>query len=297
MASYSIKELERLSGIKAHTIRIWEKRHNIISPERTPTNIRYYSNEDLKKIINISILKKNGVKIGTIANLSNKEIKHKIEELHKIKSSPQFYQDQFLVAMIDLDERKFEKMLSNLIIKHGFDYSMTKVLFPYMEKVGIMWLTSNISPAHEHFLSNFVRQKIIVAIDALPIVEDKDAPKVVLFLPENEMHELGLLFYHYYLRKNGCRTLYLGQMVPLESILTVCNNFQPNYLVTSVSSRLKDHTIEEYFTQLSSNIPTSDIFVTGYLLRNYNKKMPSKVKIFRSGEELSRFIPCDNTVD
>lgn len=296
MGSYSIKELERLSGIKAHTIRIWEKRHNIISPERTPTNIRYYSDEDLKKVINISILKKNGVKIGTIANLSNEEIIKKIEELHKIRSSPQFHQDQLLVSMIDLDESKFEKLLSNLILKHGFEYSITKIIFPFLEKVGIMWLTSNISPAHEHFLSNFIRQKIIVAIDALPIVEDKYAPKVILFLPEQEMHELGLLYYHYYLRKNSFRTHYLGQQVPTENIISLAESYNPRYLISSISTKPEDRSIEEFFTHLSSNIPNSDILITGYQLRNYKHQIPSNIKIFRSTEDLSRILPSHQMV-
>lgn len=291
MGSYSIKELERLSGIKAHTIRIWEKRHNIISPQRTSTNIRYYSDEDLKKILNISILKKNGVKIGTIANLSYKDIVKKIEELQKLRSSPQLYQDQMLVAMIDLDESKFEKMLSNLILKYGFEHSITQIIFPYLEKVGMMWLTSNISPAHEHFLSNFIRQKMIVAIDALPIIEDKDAPKVLLFLPEHEMHEFGILFSNYYLRKYGCKTLYLGQIVPLKDVKSISKSYKPDYVITSLSTKLHHYTIEEFFSHLSSNIPNSQIFVTGYQLRNWNKKTPDKLRIFRSFEDLKRICP------
>ncbi|MGK7389733.1 MAG: MerR family transcriptional regulator [Candidatus Cyclobacteriaceae bacterium M2_1C_046] len=296
MGSYSIKELERLSGIKAHTIRIWEKRYNIISPERTPTNIRYYSDEDLKKIINISTLKKSGIKIGNIANLSNEEIIKKIEELHKLKSSPQIYQDQLLVSMIDLDEGKFEKMLSDLILKNGFEYSITKIIFPFLEKVGTMWLTSNVSPAHEHFLSNFIRQKLIVAIDALPIVEDKYAPKVILFLPENELHELGLLYYHYYLRKRGFRTFYLGQQVPIADIYSLTKSYNPQYLISAIFTRPEEFTIEEFFTQLSSNIPNSDILITGYQLRNYNKNIPSNIKLFRSAEDFNRILPSPQKV-
>lgn len=291
MGIYSIKELERLSGIKAHTLRIWEKRHNIITPSRTDTNIRYYDDDDLKKIINISILKKSGLKIGTIANYSDYQIVEKIEELHKLKSSPQFYQEQLLIAMIDLDEHKFEKLINNLILKHGFDEAISNIIFPFLNKVGLMWLTSNISPAHEHFLSNLIRQKIIVAIDSLPLPDKADAPKVVLFLPENELHELGLLFYNYQLRKGGYRTLYLGQLVPLRDIKNIVHAYKPEALVTAMSVEPETMSTVEIIAQLSTDIPNGTCCITGYTLRNYRSKIPSNVKFFASYNELSEILP------
>lgn len=290
MGKYSIKELERLSGIKAHTLRIWEKRHNIISPSRTSTNIRYYDDKDLKKVINISILRKNGLKIGTIANYSNEEINSKIEELHSLKTSPQHYEDQLLIAMIDLDEIKFERLLNNLILKYGFEHAISQIIFPFLNKVGLMWLTSNISPAHEHFLSNLIRQKIIVAIDSLPLIDNKKAARVILFLPETELHELGLLFYHYHLRKNRCRTLYLGQIVPLADLEGIIKKYDPHGLIVSVSIDPQHHNIEELITQLSHNIPNGTCFITGYLLKNYKNKIPSNVKIFRSHQDLTQIL-------
>lgn len=290
MSTYSIKELEKISGIKAHTIRIWEKRYSMITPSRTPTNIRYYSDDDLKKIINISILRKNGIRIGTIAELNTKEISEKIEELHKLKSSPQIYQDQLLISMIDLDESKFEKLLNNLILKHGFEHSIMNVLFPFQEKVGFMWLTSNISPAHEHFITNLIRQKLIVAIDSLPLVEEKSAKKVILFLPETELHELGLLFAHFYLRKNNFRTLYLGQIVPIKDLKGLATVYNPEIVITSISTSPNKSTVEDFLTHLSRKLPNSTILVGGFMMKNYIKKLPSNVKLFKSSKDLGTIL-------
>ncbi|MBY0433434.1 MAG: MerR family transcriptional regulator, partial [Cyclobacteriaceae bacterium] len=210
MGKYSIKELEKLSGIKAHTIRIWEKRHRIILPERTDTNIRYYSDDDLKKIINISLLNNNGVKISKIANLSTDELVKQVHVLSENKSNTDIHIDQLVVAMIDMEEENFEKILAGLIIRYGFEKTIIEIVYPFLEKIGILWHTGNITPAQEHFISHLVRQKIIVAIDSLALAP-KTSTRVVLFLPDEELHELGLLFHHYLVKKAGFRTYYLGQ--------------------------------------------------------------------------------------
>src|SRR6185436_6119767 len=196
MGKYSIKELEQLSGIKAHTIRIWEKRYTIINPERTATNIRFYSDENLKKIINVSLLNNHGFKISKIADMSLTEISDKILVLSEAKTEAHIYIDQLVVSMVDLDEEKFEKILNKLIDKFGFERSITEVVYPFMEKIGVLWQTGTITPAHEHFISNLIRQKLITSIASLPIPSNK-SKKAILFLPEGELHEIGLLFYHY----------------------------------------------------------------------------------------------------
>ncbi|HYG20395.1 MAG TPA: MerR family transcriptional regulator, partial [Ohtaekwangia sp.] len=170
MGKYSIKELEQLSGIKAHTIRIWEKRHKLVKPSRTPTNIRFYSDADLKKIINVSLLNSQGMKISRIATLTPEEINQKVLALSETTSDAAIHMDQMVVTMIDLDEASFERVLSNLILRYGFEKSITDIVFPFLEKIGVLWQTQNITPAHEHFISNLIRQKIIVAIDSLSLV-------------------------------------------------------------------------------------------------------------------------------
>lgn len=262
MGSYSIKELETLSGIKAHTIRIWEKRHNIISPKRTATNIRYYSDDDLKKIINVSLLNNSGLKISKIAGMSDPELKSRIEQLTEQKGEASIFIDQLIVCMVDMVEEQFEKLLSHLIIKYGFEKTVTEIIYPFLEKIGILWQTGNISPAQEHFISNLVRQKIIVAIDSLPFPQP-DSVKVVLFLPENELHEIGLLFYHYLVRRLGYKTYYLGQHLPYEDLKKVCLEHKPGIIVTSIISSQRIQKITEYLQKLGQDFPEALILVGG----------------------------------
>ena len=165
MGQYSIKELEQLSGIKAHTIRIWEKRHKIIEPSRTATNIRYYSDLDLKKIINVSLLNTYGIKISKIADMSLDDVNKKVLEISELQNDKGVHIDQMVIAMIDMEEELFEKILNNLILRFGFEKTITEIIYPFLEKIGILWQTQNITPAHEHFISNLIRQKIIVAIE------------------------------------------------------------------------------------------------------------------------------------
>ena len=205
MGKFSIKELEQLSGIKAHTIRIWEKRHKLIAPKRTTTNIRYYSDDDLKKIINVSLLNNHGVKISKIVKLSEEELNTEVFQLSEEKTNSEIHIDQLVLSMIDLEEEQFEKVLSRLTLKVGFERAILEVVYPFLEKIGVLWHTGNISPAQEHFITNLIRQKIIVAIDSLPI-PSKLSKRAILFLPENELHELGLLFCHYITRQFGLRT-------------------------------------------------------------------------------------------
>ncbi|MFZ1806464.1 MAG: MerR family transcriptional regulator [Cyclobacteriaceae bacterium] len=262
MGSYSIKELETLSGIKAHTIRIWEKRHDIIAPKRTSTNIRYYSDDDLKKIINVSLLNSSGVKISKIARMSDPELKSEIVQLTSSKGEASLFIDQLVVCMIDMEEEQFEKLLSHLIMKFGFERTITEIIYPFLEKIGILWQTGNITPAQEHFISNLVRQKIIVAIDSLPFPKP-EATKVVLFLPENELHEIGLLFYHYIARNLGFKTFYLGQHLPYEDLKQICAKHQPKVIITSIIASQRVQKIEDYLQKLNQDFPLSHILIGG----------------------------------
>jgi DNA-binding transcriptional MerR regulator len=289
MGKYSIKELEQLSGIKAHTIRIWEKRHNLISPERTQTNIRYYSDEDLKKIINISILNNHGLKISKIAGLSASELTKQVHALAESKSSADLYIDQFVVAMIDLDEEKFEKLLSSLTLKFGLEYTITEIIYPFLEKIGVLWQTGGITPAQEHFISNLIRQKLIVAIDALPLAP-VTAKRILLFLPENELHELGLLFHHYLAKKEGFRTYYLGQSVPYDDLTKIVEVHKPQYLIVSMTSHPSAKNIQAYLFQLSSDFSHLHILATGAVIKKSALKIPTNVHLFYNSVTLRQLL-------
>lgn len=285
MGNYSIKELEQLSGIKAHTIRIWEKRHKIIEPQRTATNIRYYSDEDLKKIINVSLLNTNGVKISKIADMSHDEINQKILDLSTSSSETDVYIDQLIVAMIDLDEEKFDNILSTLTERLGFVRTITEVIYRFMDKIGVLWQTGTITPAHEHFISNLIRQKIIVSIADLPI-PTKKTKKIILFLPEGEQHEIGLLFAHYICRHEGYRTFYLGQSVPHKDLQVIFKIHQPEILITSMISSPPPEEFETYINTLSTDFSSAKILASGLQMRNTAFRIPKNVKPFYKVTEL-----------
>lgn len=288
MGKYSIKDLEQLSGIKAHTIRIWEKRHNIISPSRTDTNIRFYSDEDLKRIINVSLLNTYGIKISRIARMTEKEVNQKVLEISEIKNEANVHIDQLVVAMIDIDEALFEKILNTLILRYGFERTVTEIIYPFLEKIGVLWQTKNITPAHEHFISNLIRQKIIVSIDGLSL-PPPTAHRVLLFLPEDEMHEIGLLFYHYLVRKAGFRTYYLGQNVPHNDLRQIVEIHKPQTLITSVTS-LPSKPIDQYFQRLSHDFPDLLILASGLQVLRYKGLKVYNIQTFSTVLELRHFI-------
>jgi MerR family transcriptional regulator, light-induced transcriptional regulator len=288
MGQYSIKELEQLSGIKAHTIRIWEKRHKIIEPSRTATNIRYYSDLDLKKIINVSLLNTNGIKISKIADMSLDDMNKKVLEISQLQNDKGIHIDQMIIAMIDMEEELFEKILNNLILRYSFENTITEIIYPFLEKIGILWQTQNITPAHEHFISNLIRQKIIVALDGLPI-PPKTAKKVLIFLPEGEMHELGLLFYHFLIRKVGYRTYYLGQNVPHDDLISVYKVHQPDFMLTSVTSKLSEP-IENYLQRLSRDFSRSKVLASGYQVQKFNGCRVGSIQTFSTAMELHKYL-------
>jgi len=289
MGKYSIKELEQLSGIKAHTIRIWEKRHQLVEPKRTPTNIRYYSDDDLKKIINVSLLNAHGVKISKIVDLSIDEINQKVADLSEAKNSTEIYIDQLVLAMIDMEEEQFEKILSSLILKFGFERTIIEMVYPFLEKIGVLWLTDNISPAQEHFISHLIRQKLIVAIDSIPLAP-KTAKRILLYLPENELHELGLLFYHYICKKEGFRTYYLGQSVPYKDLKVVFDAHQPDIIVSSFTTVPQANSVDAYLNRLATDFPSVNILVSGYVLKKLKNEVPKNVQIFSNALEIKDLI-------
>lgn len=277
MALYTIKDLERLSGVKAHTIRIWEKRYGIITPNRTDTNIRRYDDEDLRSILNIAILRDNGYKISEIANLNNKELS---EHVLSFSTNPRHYSTQInnlILAMIELDDRKFDKIITNSTVRLGFEETVLHVVYPFLEKIGILWQIGSINAAQEHFVTNLMRQKLLVALDGQMSGSHPESKRFLLFLPETEYHELGLLFFAYVVRKNGHKIIYLGQSVPMEDVLEVSKLKAPDYIITSITAPLEEINLDEFIQKLSINFKDQTIFIAGLQARNYNKTLPDNV--------------------
>lgn len=255
MASYSIRDIEKLSGIKAHTLRIWEKRFNLMEPKRTLTNIRHYDDEDLKKIMNIAFLNRKGIKISHIALLDNEEISKQISELSKKQIDTESLIDNLIISMVEFDERRFEKIVNTSVMQVGFEETILHTIYPFFEKIGILWQTGAIKPAQEHFVSNLIRQKLIIAIDGAIEPENFQPKRFILFLPEGELHEIGLLFYHYLIKKTGHKAIYLGQSVPFNDLDSIMQIRKCDALVTSFSSNITGIDISDYLKSLSASFP------------------------------------------
>jgi DNA-binding transcriptional MerR regulator len=207
MNVFTIKDLENLSGIKAHTIRIWEQRYSFLKPCRTETNIRYYCSEELKRVLHISLLNKYGYKISQINKMSEQELQNRIFSLSDAEARQEKLVNELIAHMIDLDIVSFERILDGYVLGHGIDRTISQIVFPFLHRIGLLWLTNHVHPAQEHLVSNIIRQKLIVGIEKT--VPFRQATRtVLLFLPEGEHHELGLLYVHYLLRVHGARVLY-----------------------------------------------------------------------------------------
>lgn len=277
MASYSIKELENLSGIKAHTIRIWEKRYNIIVPARTETNIRYYNDNNLKRLLNIAILNRYGMRISTIAKLSDTEMSDKVMNVSSDTSNSETNIENLVVAMVEMDEYKIDRIFSRYIMHEGFEKSVTHLIFPFFEKIGLLWQTGSINPAHEHFVSNIFRQKLMVAIDNVVFPENKNDNKFILFLPEGEFHELALLYYNYLIKKSGKKVYYLGSSVPYQDLEETNKRVNADCLFTSLTSSLNKAEVKKYLLKLSQTFPLQKIFITGLQVKEGLIDLPKNV--------------------
>ncbi len=268
MAVYSIKELENLSGIKAHTIRIWEKRYNLIEPHRTTTNIRYYTDQELKKILNVAMLNRQGIKISNIARLTNQELKDEIMRVSGGTPNLENTIDMLVISMIDMDEIRFNSILVKAITKHGFKDAFIDIVYPFLEKIGVLWLAGDINPAQEHFVSNLVRQKIIAAIDNYSRVFNNKAKRFLLFLPEGEWHEIGLLFSMYLLKERGHDVIYLGQSVPYSDVLATGSAKEFDHIIVSSTVQHGGFDFVTYLKDLGGAFPGKMILYSAGYMKN-----------------------------
>ena len=286
MALYSIKDLERLSGIKAHTIRIWEKRYGLMKPVRTSTNIRTYGDGDLKKILNVSILNRNGIKISRIVSLQEQEIQEKVLILTQDSGDFDSLIENLVIAMIDMDEEQINSLLSRAIMQTGFEECILNIIYPFFEKIGVLWQTGTINPAQEHFVSNLIRQKLIVGINSLIPFKIQNPKHFLLFLPEGELHELGLLFYSYFLQKRGHKVTYLGQWLPFDDMLSASSIMNFDCLLTSVISVYSGKEFITYLEKLSTSFPDKTIFISGRQIENLTFNIPSNMIFLHKADNL-----------
>jgi MerR family transcriptional regulator, light-induced transcriptional regulator len=290
VGTYSIKDLERISGIKAHTLRIWEQRYEILKPERTDTNIRTYSDHDLKRILNIGILNSNGVKISKLAKMDAEQLFQQVRAVSENNLSPQNQVDNLIIAMVEMDEDRFERYISSCILRHGFDHTMSQIIYPFLQKVGVLWQTDSINPAQEHFISNLIRQKLIVAIDGTANRQKDDGKQFLLYLPENELHEISLLYANYKIRASGNKSIYLGQSVPYADLKMVYNLHKPDYILTILTCQLMDQSLQDYANRLAADFPDSQILITGAFATQQAIVPAKNILIYSNIDQLSRIL-------
>ncbi len=230
MSVYTMAQIVALTGVKAHTLRKWETRYNFLEPERTDTNIRYYSDKQLKKLMNIGILTRNGYRISKIDKMSDEEI-HKHIATTLIESSEEDDISALIISALEMDEVTFDSILKEQIVKRGLSQTTTQIIYPFLNQIGVLWGINKVMPAQEHFVSNLIKKKMFAAIDALPYPKE-DAPVIMMFLTENEHHEIGLLLAYYMARDLGWKVYYLGQNVPTENIQQVIDIVKPNAMLS-----------------------------------------------------------------
>jgi DNA-binding transcriptional MerR regulator len=286
MGQYSIKEVETLSGIKAHTLRIWEQRYDFLKPKRTDTNIRYYTDEQLRTILNIGTLNRNGIKISRIAEMRPEQLKTEVLKIQNVTEHPDHLLDSLIHSMLDFDEQRFEKTLSSAILKLGFDNTFTKLVFPFLIRTGVMWQAGSVRVVQEHFISNLIRRKISAAIDGVYVEPTEKSKKFVLFLHENETHELLLLYTEYILRKQNHRVVYIGSTMPLSELDFTLKHFNPDYLVTYITIPVDGTTLTSYIQKIASAISPARFIIGGTQLSTQAVKLTKNSMAIHSYEEL-----------
>lgn len=261
MNTYSMAQVETLTGIKGHTLRVWERRYSFLKPMRSESNFRYYSDSDLRKILNINILINNGYRVSKIDKMTEDEVHNLVIELNS-RSSAKYDDDlnRLVLAMLGYDEAEFNNIFQRHVTRNGMLSTVMNLLYPFLDHVGVLWTANKSIPAQEHFVSNLIRQKIVTAIEMIPEVKDK-AKAIIMFLPENESHEIGLLLANYIANDIGFKIYYLGQNMPMANIVDVHELTKADLLLTMFIAPITeefDYKFRAFFSKF--DIP---IFICG----------------------------------
>ncbi len=286
---YSIKDLENLTGIKAHTIRIWEQRYHLFNPKRTDTNIRYYTDEDVKKILNVNLLYSNGYKISKIAQLNEEQFLAEVQyNLSDNSHTGAKNVDKLLTAVMSLDEQAVQRILSDSVEQHKVMGMYAKLVIPTLQKIGELWQVNSLSVGHEHFFSNQLKRFMNVKIDELNVNPTKS--KIILYLPENEEHEISLMFYHYYLKSQGCYCYYLGQNLPLSDLAVLYEQINPDYVVTSFITHMTKKNFKSHLDDLLKIIEPSKLILSGSLVFSCSDIIPTSIRIISKEDDLNNIF-------
>ena len=289
-STFSIKNLETFSGIKAHTLRIWEKRYNLLEPERTETNIRRYSLDNLRKLLNITLLYNHGFKISKISSLSIEEISGSVSNIALKENSEQIAINALKLAMINFDCELFNKTYDEFLSHSKFEFIFMDVFMPLMKELGILWQTAAISSTHEHFITNLIKQKIHIQTEIvqLNIKKNTNYPIFVLFLPENEIHELGILYLNYLTLSKGLRTILLGQSIQISSLENLYTYKDSFNFITYLTVEPNEKEIMPYLKLFNEKLllnTNSKLIVFGPQQSKIDlNNLPNKIELYRSVE-------------
>ncbi|MDP2113362.1 MAG: MerR family transcriptional regulator [Bacteroidota bacterium] len=288
MTHYSIKDLEYLSGIKAHTIRIWEKRYQLLDPNRSDTNIRSYTDDDVRRILNVSMLIKNGYKISNVAAFDDAKLQEEVLRQNKTLLDPEKNIDQLLFHTVNLDTFGFEQLLKKIIQENGFSKTIQNVIFPFFERIGLLWQAGSIFVAHEHFVSNLIRNHLIV--ETAKFDNHLSEKKVLFFLCEEELHELGLLYFNFLAAENGLRCIYLGQSLPFSDLASLLRSTEFTFVCTTFINAIEKPELEQYLANLSLTFNKNKILIAGRQIAIHKPKLPSNVVVIKNNKDFLRRI-------
>lgn len=289
---FSIKDLENLTGIKAHTIRIWEKRYNLLSPQRTETNIRFYDLASFQKLLNVSYLNNNGYKISKIATLGDHKIPDIVREIAAKNNLESHALNSFKLAMLNFDQVLFYNTYESLLKEKSFSDIFTDVFIPLLTEIGLLWQTNTITPAHEHFITTFIRQKILINTERIQSQSKHSSDRTfVLYLPDNEIHELGLLFLNYCVIEKGFHSIFLGQSVPIDSLKDLHQYYRNIVFISYFTIQPEKEFIEAYLKEFNKTLlqgENAEFWILGRMLNSINlERLPKQIKPFKSLESLT----------
>lgn len=289
MNQFSISQLERFSGIKAHTIRIWEQRYNALQPNRSEGNTRYYDDDQLRRLLNIVSLSKQDYKVSELCAMTDQQLFKLVWELkNEIENkTEEYFISQLVAAGISYDESYFDKIFSHTLLRYGMKDTYLKVIYPVLDRTGLMWTCNNLAPANEHFISNLFRQKLFTAIDALPSPKP-ESESWLLFLQENEFHEIGLLLAHYLIRLSGKKVIFLGSNVPMESVIAAAKEISCDNLLLFLVHRDSELEVCQYLKDLNSRFTGKNIYIAGEQKRLNQIKKTKNVIFLSSVDDLEQ---------
>jgi MerR family transcriptional regulator, light-induced transcriptional regulator len=287
MQVFTIRDIENLTGIKAHTLRIWEQRYDLFTPRRKESQHRIYDNEDLKQLLRISFLYHSGMKVSKIAALSQGQITELVNQATVGNMNYRVFINQLIEAALDFDENRFIGILNQVTEKIGFENCVVDLCYPFLVKIGLLWSTNNVIPAQEHFTSYIIQNKIIVETEKLEV--GNTLPSIVLMSPKGEFHELPLLFINYLLKKAGWATVYLGSNIQTMEAAEVVNRVGMHYLYIHTLTNFTGLDIDDYFESVCKTFTNKKIVASGEAIQKVQRSFVNLI-LLRTKEQIYDFI-------